>query len=75
MPRNKKPMGRPSTRTLPPRTDATPEEVAHAVLNAGRPRGPVQDRKYYCQDCKRQVVFPETFYNDNRCESCHKAVA
>lgn len=45
MPRKKRQMGRPSTRTLPPRIDATPEEVARAVLNAGRSKGPVQDRK------------------------------
>ena len=69
----KKTMGRPSTKALPPKIDATPEEVAHVVLNAGRPKGPVQDRRYHCADCKRQVAFPETLYNDNRCESCHKA--
>ena len=73
MPRNKKQIGRPSTRTLPPRIDATPEKIAHVVLNGGRPKGPVQRKNYFCQDCKRQVAFPETLYNDNRCESCHKA--
>ena len=73
MPR-KKPMGRPA-RTLPPRIDATPEEVAHVVLNAGRPKGPVQGQDYYCADCKRQVAYPETLYNDNRCEGCHQAAA
>ena len=74
MPR-KKPMGRPSTKVLPPRIDSTPEEIAHVVLNAGRPKGPVQGRDYFCRDCKRQVAFPETLYNDNRCESCHETAA
>ena len=75
MPRTKKVMGRPVVRKLPPRIDATPEEIAHVVLNAGRPRGPVKGLDYFCVDCKRQVAYPETLYNDNRCESCHRAVA
>ena len=74
MPR-KKPMGRPSKKLLPPRIDATAGEIAHVVLNAGRPKGPVQGRDYFCRDCKRQVPFPETLYNDNRCESGHEAAA
>ena len=60
MPRKKTPRGRPSTRELPPRIDASPEEIARVVLNAGRPKGPVKAHKYYCRDCKRQVAFPET---------------
>ena len=51
----KKAMGRPSGKVLPPRIDATPEEVAYVVLNAGRPKGPVANRLYHCQDCTRQV--------------------
>ena len=72
MPRKKKQMGRPSQRVLPPKIDATPEEVAHVVLNAGRPKGPVVGQLYYCRDCKRQVSWPETLYRDGRCESCHQ---
>ena len=32
---------------------------------------PVSGRGYYCQDCKREVAYPEAIYNDNRCEQCH----
>ena len=71
--RKKKAIGRPSKKVLPPRIDATPEQIAQVVLNAGRPQRIVSGTLYYCRDCKRQVAFPETLYNDNRCESCHKA--
>ena len=33
----KKPRGRPMKKGYPPRIDATPEEIARTVLNAGRP--------------------------------------
>ena len=72
MPRKKKPMGRPPTKTLPPRIDAaSPEHLAHRVLNAGRPKGPVSSKLFFCADCKRQVAFPETLYDDGLCEECH----
>ena len=61
----------------PPRVDATPEEMAQAMfsLPAGRkweyleagPEGPV----YRCADCEREVNYPDTLYQDGRCESCH----
>ena len=76
MPRKKKPMGRPSTKTLPPRIDAaSPERLAHCVLNAGRPKGPVSNKLYFCADCKRQVAFPETLYDGGRCADCHTAAS
>ena len=68
-------MGRPRKHLLPPRIDATPEEVAHVVLNAGRPKGPFKPKDYFCEACKRQVAFPETLYNDGLCEQCHTAAA
>ena len=74
MPQKKKERGRPN-RPLPPRIDATPEEIARVVLNAGRPKGPVKAHDYFCRDCNRQVAFPDTLYNDHRCESCHQAAA
>ena len=40
-------------------------------LNTKVTKGPVSGRGYYCQDCKRQVAYPEAIYNDNRCEQCH----
>ena len=72
MPRKKKPMGRPSTKILPPRIAASsPEKIARRVLNAGRPKGPVINKFFFCADCKRQVAFPKTLYDDGRCEECH----
>ena len=73
--KRKKERGRPMVRKYPPKIDATPEEVAKVLLNTGPVSGPVSGRDYYCADCKRQVAYPETLYNDNRCESCHKAAA
>ena len=74
MPRKKKQMGRPG-RAYPPRIDATPERIAHMVLNAGRPKGPIKAKDYFCRDCKRQVAYPDTLYNDHRCGECHQAAA
>ena len=71
MRRKKKEMGRPGP-AFPPRIDATAEEIAHAVLNAGRPGRTLQARDYFCADCGRQVAYPETLYNDGRCEGCHR---
>ena len=69
-------MGRPSTRTLPPRIAASsPEKIARRVLNAGRPKEPVSGKLFFCADCKRQVAFPETLYNDGQCEECHAAAS
>ena len=67
----KKEMGRPA-RLYPPRIDATPEQIANVVMNAGRPKGPVKAVDYRCVDCKRLVGYPETLYNDGRCAECHK---
>ena len=73
MPRKKKERGRPMTLRYAPRIDATPEQIAHRVLNAGRPKGKVAAREYRCVDCGREVNYPETLYNDGRCEGCHAA--
>ena len=72
MPRKKKEKGRPP-RSLPPRIDATPEEIAYVVLNAGRPKESVKDRDYRCGGCEREVNYPETLYNDGLCPECHAA--
>lgn len=74
MPR-KKQMGRPSQRVLPPKIDAPVEEVAHYVLNAGRPSRQVRDTRYHCQECKREVGYPEILYEDSLCEACHQSAA
>ena len=59
----------------PPRIDATPEELAKVLFSAGPVTGGVSGKVYYCQDCKRQVAYPETLYRDERCENCHRAAA
>ena len=69
--RKKKVMGRPPKKVLPPRIDAPPEMVANVVLNAGRPKGQVQDRRYHCADCKRPVAWPETLFDGGKCSECH----
>ena len=56
---------------LPPRIDASPEAIANVVLNAYRPFGTASGKAYYCVDCERQVSYPETLYQDGRCEQCH----
>ena len=68
----KKPMGRPG-RKYPPRIDATPEEIARTVLNAGRPKARVKNRTYRCGACGREVQYPESLYRDGRCPECHGA--
>ena len=80
MPKRKKERGRPMKRPYPPRVDARPEEMAQAMfsLPAGRKweyleaglEGPV----YRCADCEREVNYPDTLYQDGRCETCHAAV-
>ena len=69
----KKPRGRPVEKRYPPRIDATPEELARTVLNAGRPKARVKSRTYRCGACGREVQYPETLYRDGRCPECHGA--
>ena len=74
MSRRKKERGRPLKRPYPPRIDASPEEIANVVLNAKRaPRFGSEPKRteYRCADCGQQVYYPETLYQDGRCESCH----
>ena len=67
----KKPRGRPVKKGYPPRVDATPEEIARAVLKGGLLTGRVKSRTYRCGACGREVQYPETLYNDGRCPQCH----
>ena len=73
MTRRPKERGRPMESAYPPRIDATPEQIAHQVLNAGRPRRGVKGRDYGCADCGRSVAYPETLHDDGRCSKCHAA--
>ena len=79
MPRTKTGPGRGRTgRPLPPRIDATPEEIAEVVLGA-RPKRKFADqpaeREYRCGECKRPVSYPETLYADDLCKDCHPTTA
>ena len=67
MPRQKKPMGRPA-RPFPPRIDATAEEIAQVFMRTPPP-GPVIDenRIYRCEECGREINYPEILYRDGRC--------
>ena len=70
----KKPRGEPNEEgDSPPRIDATPEEIARTVLNAGRPKARVKSRTYRCGACGREVQYPETLYRDGLCPECHGA--
>lgn len=62
--------GRPPS-PMPPRIDASPEEIARAVFAAPPDLTVDDDLEYRCVDCGRIVAYPETLYNDGRCEGCH----
>ena len=66
-------MGRPA-RGLPPRIDATAEEIAQVFMRTPPP-GPSLDlsKVYRCTDCERAIYYPEILYRGGRCEECHKA--
>lgn len=70
--------GRPG-RSLPPRIDATMEELARAMMEKPTEYQYQNDKGegkvYQCERCKRAVSFPETLYQDGLCETCHGAVA
>ena len=61
---------------LPPRIDASAEEIARMVLNTPPPQSwkylEEMGVTYRCVDCGREVTFPEVMNNDNRCEGCAK---
>lgn len=53
---------------LPPRIDATPEEIARRVLSA--PREPAEYRESMCRACGEVLEWPQTLYDNGRCEKC-----
>ena len=68
MPRKRKELGRPA-RPLPPRVDATAEEIAQVFMRTPAPESEVDEtRVYRCLDCGREVHHPEILYSDRRCE-------
>ena len=73
MPRKKKQWGRPA-RGLPPRIDATGEEIAQVLMRTRPPGPPVDLEKVYrCVSCEREVNYPDILYRDGRCGKCHPA--
>ena len=56
---------------LPPRINATPEEIARASLNL-RPRK-VTGRVYKCAGCDQVVEWPVVLNDDGTCSSCSEA--
>ena len=70
MAERKRPRGRPAVNPLPPRADATPEELVQAFFQ-GKPGDEVDfPRVYYCAECGEQVSFPDILYRDKRCADC-----
>lgn len=67
MPRKRKELGRPA-RPYPPRIDATAEEIARVFMRTAPP-GPLIDEEctYCCDECGREVNYPEILYRDGRC--------
>ena len=71
--------GRPA-RPLPPRVDATPEQLAQAMFRLPanheweylKKDGP---KEYHCADCGRSVAYPEVLHDDGGCEDCHTKVS
>ena len=67
--------GRPTTRPLAPRINATPEQLVEAMFRSPpNPRWRYLEEggiEYRCVICKREVSFPEVLYDDDRCEECH----
>ena len=73
MPRKKKPRGRPPIRPLPPRADATPEDLARAFFKSKPGDDSNFPMTYYCVACEEAVHYPKILYRDGRCEDCGKA--
>lgn len=68
------PRGRPA-RKYPetPRIDATPEQLARAIMSAPPLKGSEPPTEYRCVACERVVCRPEILYDDGRCYGCHTA--
>lgn len=75
----KKERGRPVVRKLPPRIDATAEEIAGAMfaLPANHQWDYLQEggTTYYCRVCGKAVYYPATLYLDGTCADCKTALA
>ena len=70
MAERKRQRGRPAINPLPPRADATPEELVRAFFQ-GKPGDELDfPMVYHCAECGEQVSFPDVLYRDKRCAEC-----
>lgn len=70
----RKERGRPTVNKLPPRIDATPEEIAQVFLRTPPDRKWEYQKNrradYKCGECGRSVYYPETLYEYGRYSTC-----
>lgn len=72
----KKERGRPTEKVLPPRIDATPEEIADKFFQfpSGRePRYLRETPEYRCVGCKSVVSYPDVLDCKGQCSGCASA--
>ena len=78
MPRKKKERGRPPSKPLPSRIQATPEQLVQAMfaMPADHKWKYMEEEKtdYCCQRCENSVSYPEVLSQVGLCRSC-EAVA
>ena len=75
MARPKKELGRPVENKLPPRIDATPEEIAEAFFRLPMGQKVEEGRDYRCGECGQEVNYHAVLDRKGRCSNCAKAVA
>ena len=67
--------GRPVENKLPPRIDATPEELAETFFRFPMGQKAEEGREYRCGECGQEVNYPTVLDRKERCSNCAKAVA
>ncbi len=70
--RGKRPRGRPTEKHLPPRTDASMDELAEAMFSLPADHHWQYDAKtdYHCRACRRPVRYPDTLTRAGLCSTC-----
>ena len=74
--KRKKEMGRPvqNKNKLPPRIDATPEEIVQAFFKVDVDVVVTKGLDYRCRTCDEEVRYPEVLHRDGQCSKCMLAV-
>ena len=67
--RERRARGRPVKYELPPRIDATAEELAQVIFRS-KPQPFTHAPRYNCAGCGRKVMYPDILYKDRRCREC-----